>query len=295
VNAQYSFQDIFSELRVSFRLSLPLIASEIIYGLSGFISTIMVAHLGSKALAANALVWTVFIALIVFFIGVLCAVSVMVAQCHGANDKEGIRIASKQGILLAIALSIPMMLVVLFAPYILSLTGQHPAVMQLATPYFHSMMWSMLPLNLLFVFEQFLLGLAKTRLVLAMSILGVPIQIGFIYLFTFGAFGFPKMGLSGIGFGCAAAYGITAVIVGLYIQYAKPCRDYEIFSGYWTLNKKYMKEIIRVGLPMGSMYCVELALFAIIAIFMGRIGADALAAHQIAYQCFGLALTVIFG
>ena len=52
------------------RLAVPLVASEVIYGLNSFIATIMVAHLGQEQLAANALVWSIYISVIVFFIGI---------------------------------------------------------------------------------------------------------------------------------------------------------------------------------------------------------------------------------
>ncbi len=70
----YSFPNIFSEFKRSLRLSLPLIGSQLIYGLSGFMATVMIAHLGRDELAANALVWSVFGFLIVTFIGVLTQV-----------------------------------------------------------------------------------------------------------------------------------------------------------------------------------------------------------------------------
>lgn len=295
MSLDYFFHSIFSEIKRSMRLSLPLIAAQLVYGLSGFISTAMVAHLGRDQLATNSLVWGVFITVILFFIGILNAVSVMISQSYGANDKKSIEIIAKQGIILACFFALPMMLVVWVAPYILILTGQNPTVISLAVPYFHSLAWCMLPLNFLIIAEQFLIGVSLTRLVLAVSLLEVPLEIFWFYVLVFGKLGFPQCGLSGIGYGFTAAVSTMIVVIWFYLKFAKSVRDYDIFSGWWKGNRKYLWELIRVGSPLGGMYVIEVSLLATLALLMGKLGNDVLAAHQIAYQCFIFALTIIFG
>lgn len=291
----YSSQQIFSELRISLKISLPLIASELVYGLNGFLSTMMVARLGREELAANALVWGIFITLILLFIGILSATGIMVAQSYGAKDKIGVHLAANQGVVLAVVFALPMMLTMLFAPKILILSGQNPEIIKIALPYFHALSWCMLPLNLLIVLEQFLLGIAKTRLVLMISLISVPIQLCFFYVFIFGKFSFPQIGLAGIGYGSTVAWSVTAIIVGLYVRFSKHCSEYKVFSRIWEINTKFLFELIRVGLPIGGMYAAEVGLFTVMAFMIGKFGSDALAGHQIANQCFGFALTVIFG
>ncbi|MCL5260668.1 MAG: MATE family efflux transporter [Gammaproteobacteria bacterium] len=286
---------IFFEANHSLKLAFPLIISELIYGLNGFITTFFVARLGRDALAANILVWVTYSALILFFVGVLCSVSVLVAQSFGAKDNLGIKIATQQGIVLAFLSTLPMLLIMLFAPKVLILTGQDPEIISLATTYFHSLAWSLLPLNLLIVLEHFLLGIAKTRLVMIMSMLIVPLQIAFVYVFMFGKFGTPKLGLSGIGYGITFAYSIAVIVIGLYIYLAKECRGYQIFSKFWCINSKFAFEIIRIGSPIGGMFSIELAMFSAITLMMGKFGKDALAAHQIAFQCVGFVINIIFG
>lgn len=291
----FSFQSIFTEFRKSMRLSLPLIASQLMYGLSGFISTAMVAHLGKNALAANVIVWGVFVAMILFFIGILNAVSILVAQSYGAKDEGGIQQATAQGLVLAVVFAVPMILVLWIAPHILYWTGQNKEVIQIAIPYFHSFGWCILPLNILIVLEQFLIGISRTRLVLIMSLLEVPMEIFFFYIFIFGKLGMPQLGLSGVGYGFAMAIVILTILVSLFLHFSPLTQRYKLFSQCWTINKKYLYELIRVGIPLGGMYSIEVALFAAIALMMGTLGNNVLAAHQIAYQCFVFALTVVFG
>jgi MATE family multidrug resistance protein len=291
----YMFTKIFTEFKVSMRLSVPLIISEVIFGLNGFISSIMVAHLGEEALAANALVWSIFIALILFFIGILTAVSIMVAHSFGAQDQNGIKNIVKQGLILGALFTVPMMIIVYFAPALLSLTGQDSAIMQLATPYLHSLLWCMLPLNTYIVLEQFLIGIGLTRLTMIFNVVSVPMHLACYYALLFGKFGLPKLGLPGIGYSFAFVFFILTIFLWLYVQFADKCRHYKIFSANWRIQSKYCLELLRVGMPLGGTFCVEVGLFATLAIMMGRLGSSVLAAHQITYQCFIFALTFIFG
>jgi len=277
------------------RLSLPLICSQLIYALSGIITTIMIAHLGRDELATNALVWGVYITLVLFFFGVQNAISALVAQNHGANNSNGIHTIVTQGIISAFIFTIPMMMVIWFIPNILHWTGQDPATIQLAVPYCHALALGILPLNLLIVIEQFLVGISVTRPVLFLSVLKVPLEIFFIYIFLFGKLGVPQLGLAGIGYGITLSTSIIAIVIGCYAHFSKECRQYRIFSDFCKIDGRYFYKLIRIGLPLGGMYCIELALFAVAAFMMGHFGNDLLAAHQIAYQYLVFVLTIIFG
>jgi len=63
-----------SEIKNCLSLSTPLVASQIVFASSGFISTMMVARLSESALAASVLVNMIWFTLSVFFFGILNAI-----------------------------------------------------------------------------------------------------------------------------------------------------------------------------------------------------------------------------
>ena len=276
------------------RLAVPLVASEVIYGLNSFIATIMVAHLGQEQLAANALVWSIYISVIVFFIGIFCSVSVMSSQSFGAKDQIGVSICFKQGLIMAIAFSLPMMLIMWVIPVVLTWAKQDPAVIKYAKPFFYSLIWSILPFNIMIVIQQFLIGITKTRLVMFMSILAVPIEIFFYYAFIFGNFGLPKLELAGIGYGLTVSYFVLAMFFMGWLYFSKELRIHSLFKKWWVIEYKFLAEMIRIGLPLGLMYCSEVVFFAVVAIMMGMLGVTVLAAYQISYQYLMIALVILF-
>jgi multidrug resistance protein, MATE family len=294
VNSQFSWSKIFSEFKSSFRLAVPLIASELVYGLSNFIGTSMVAHLSKEELAANALVWEIYLTVILFFIGVIVAVSIMAAQSHGAKDIKSIGVCFKQGLIMSIIFALPMMLCMWFSPIILIWSGQDPVVIKFAKPFFFSLIWTMLPLNFMVLISNFLTGISKVRMVMLMSILMVPIEIFFYYVFLYGKLGMPKFGLAGIGYALTVSYILVSIVFFCYLYFSKKFKIYTLFTQWWKINKNFLLELIRIGMPIGGMFCIEVALFAVVAIMMGKLGTTTLAAYQISYQYLMIALVVIF-
>lgn len=285
---------IISEFKNSIRLAIPLIASEVIVALSSFVATMMVANLGEQQLAANALVWEIYIAVIIFFMGILCSVSILVAHSFGASDHRSIGICFKQGLIMAGLCTPVMMLTMLVAPTMLAWTGQDPGVIDVARPFFYSLTWGMLPVALVFVVQQFLIGIDKARMVTIMSVLIVLIQVGFFYLFLFGKCGFPKLDLPGIGYAVLVSNSIIVVMFLGYLYFAKNFQQYDLFSCIWHVHKRFLFELVRIGLPLGVMFGADFALFAGVAIMMGVLGTTALAAYQIANQYLVLSLSFIF-
>lgn len=291
----YSLVNIRSEFKTSIHLALPLIAAQLLYGISSFAATVMVSHLGKEQLAANALAWGIYLVAILFFIGVFSAVSILASQSFGAKDNAAVSICFKQGLILAVISAVPMMLLMWFSPIILQLTGQNPIVIEFAKPLFHTLALSMLPLNLAVVMQQILYGILKPRIVMYMNILVVPVEIFFYYALLFGKFSLPHLGLAGIGISLTISMSLESICFVCYLTFSDNSKSFHFFKKWWVINRKFFLELVRVGLPLGITFCMELALFALVAIMMGILGTTTLAAYQISYQFLMLAYFVIFG
>lgn len=287
-------KNITSELKLSTKLAIPLIASEIVYALSSFVATMMIAHLGKEYLAANALVWSTYIAVIMFFIGILGSVSTMVSQSFGIKDNNGIGICFKQGIIMTAMFTLPMMCIMWCAPLTLTMFKQDASVCLIAKSFFHALAWTILPMHIIIVVQQFLIGITKTKPVMVMSIVTVFLEIGFYYAFLFGKFGLPQIGLSGIGYGLAISCYIITACFFCYLYFSKPFKFYNLFKKWWVIEHKFLSEMFYIGVPLGFTWSSELIFFAVVAIMMGSINVTVLAAYQIANQYLIIAIFIIY-
>jgi MATE family multidrug resistance protein len=283
-----------NEARLSLKTALPIIAFELIFAFSGFFATAMIAHLGNEALAAHSLVWNIYQTIILFVIGILFSVSILISQSFGAKDHHSIKVCFTQGLLLAIIASPLAMLLVWFSPIVLAYTKQDPFIIELATPALRSLVWTILPLNIMTVTHHFFMGINRAYLVTVLSMLSVPLEIFFFYVFIFGKFGFPKLGLSSVGCGITVAYCLLVLPLLFYIFFSKAFKVYKLFKDLWQIHFKILLELIRLGLPLGVMFFLETGLFAAVAIIMGQLGTNALAAYQISYQYLMISIVILF-
>jgi multidrug resistance protein, MATE family len=273
------------EVQQSLRFSLPLLVSYAVEFSSPFLGIAMVAHLGADALAASGLAAVIYLVVQVFFFGTLNAVGIMVAHNFGAKTNADIGLIMRQGFWVSLVFGIPLVLLLwIIPPLLLHLSGQTTAVINLAIAYLRAISLSLLPLTFAVVMEQFLIGIGRIKVVLWISLLQVPLEIILIYLFVFGKFGIPSCGIAGVGYGLTAVFTLAAIVIWLYLLWNKDFIVYRLFRGGWQVSRDYFYEILRVGVPTGVTYAIELGLYAVISFFMGCLGRDVLAAHQIAIQ-----------
>lgn len=282
------------EIKNNISLSLPLITSWLIYSSSGFIGTAMIAQLGQDALAASALVGTIWTALTVFFFGIFNAVSVLVSHQYGARDYDAISSIIAQAFWVGMLICFPVMLAMGLLPDLLAFIIHSPNVFHLAVQYAHALLWCTPSVIILIILENFLNGIGKTKLSLWISIIEVPFEILMIYILIFGKFGLPAMGIQGVGYGFTASFTITVVALIAYLMKATYFKRYNIFQKLGSFNRRYFREIIRVGLPVGIMYVIEVSALAVATFLMARFDTSILAAHQIAMQYLGFTINIAF-
>ena len=286
--------ELIQEIKGNLRLSLPFIASQTIYSISGFVGTAMVAHLGQTSLAASVLVSMLWFTLSILFFGILNAVTVAVSHLYGAKDTQGIDRSMGQAYIIGLFMSVIMILILFYLPHLLPYSHQPAAVLSQAKHYIYSYIWTVPSLIYLIITEQFLGGIGKAKVVLTTSIIIVPLEIITIYILMFGKFGMPALGISAIGFGFALSYFITSVGLTLYICMAKAYKKYHIYSYIHQFHLQSILSLAKIGLPIGIAQTIEVSGFAVLTLWMGHFGTTMLAAHQIVMQFLGLMVTLLF-
>lgn len=286
-----SKHDIFlTELKKLVVLALPLMLSEFVDASFTFLSTLFSAHLGVHELAAGGLVTTLFITIMIFMWGILVAISTLISQRHGAKDDEGIARVLRDGLILATVFSVPGMLLLWNMAPILLFFGQNQFTIAIAEHYLHALTWAVLPDFWAVVLLQFVIGLGKTRLALMFNTIKVPITVVMSYLFMFGRFNFPHLGIAGLGWGITIGMWFATTLLLVYILCQPQLRHYLVMKAPAT---HYYEEILKTGLPIAGMFCIEVGFFTVMALIMGKLNSLVLAANQIVTQFTGFFTVVI--
>ena len=128
-----------NDLTPLLKLAMPLALMGVIGGSAGFFQTLFLAHINHETLAAGALVSWLYGTFAVILFGTLSAINVLISHKHGAQDNIGISHVIRDGLFLAIFLTIPSFLLFWNMAPIFLLFGQNHSVVLLAKSYFHTL------------------------------------------------------------------------------------------------------------------------------------------------------------
>lgn len=276
------------------KIALPMMVAQFVYGLAFFSNTFIAAKFGHLALAAMGLGIGVAAISAWVMIGFSSSITVLVARAYGAGRDEEIAQVIQQGWVGTLLISLLSFSMLWFSPYFFSAVGQDPKVIAILTPLVH--VWALLQVSLAIevCIVDFLLGLSKTHLVMLMSLTEIPINIFFKFSFAFGDWGLPKLGLKGIVFASLIGCFLSIFGYSLYLVFNKQLRAYRLW--HWRQQSwHHLIEMFRIGWPVTISNLSEMGFFMMMAVMMGKISNDFLAANQIVMQYLSLLTMLIFG
>lgn len=288
-----SYHPLKNDLYPLLKLAIPLALTGIVGASTGFFETMFLAKLGPEILAAGALVGWLYATFAVIMFGTLSSINILIAHKHGANDQTTMSLVARDGFLLSLLLTTVSFFLFWNMSPIFLLFGQSPSIVSLAESYLHALTWGLFPNLISNVIFQFIIGLGHTRTIMYLTVFGVSLVIFFSYVFIFGAFGFPALGIAGAGWGMTVSYWIIAIVTSVFVLTYKDYKHY--FRSIINKNKpSYLWELLKVGFPIGAMYCFETGFFFALTLVMGYLGSQLLAANQIVMQYLCILMSIIF-
>ena len=264
------------------RLAWPLLIGQLALIANGVIDTVMVSRFSALDLAALALGVSIYVSVFVGLSGVLQALQPTIGQLFGARRFSAIGGEVQQGLWLAAWLALVGMLALLFSPFFLSFAQASPDLVDKATLYLRIEALA-LPATLLFrVYSALNTAMARPKMVMAIQLCGLLLKLPLNALLIFGGLGLPAFG----GPGCAIATTVIAwlmvVVAWLLVSKLPAYRPLHLWRGGLRLpDWKAQRELLRLGIPIGLSYFIEVTAFTLMAVFIARLGAVPVAGHQI--------------
>ena len=285
------------EARATLALAWPMILTNLAQSAPVTIDVVMLGRIGPEALAAGALGTNLYFAFMIFGIGLVTAVSPMVAREVGSrrSSVRDVRRTVRQGLWSAVAISIPVWAVLWHTEPIMLALGQDPGLSKRAGAYLSTLMWGFLPFLGYIVLRSYIAALERPFWGLWAGLIGCAVNTLAAWCLIFGKLGFPRLEL--VGAGIATSFAITVMFgsLALVVVLDRRFRRYHLFGRFWRPDWPRFLALWRLGLPIAATLVFEVTIFNAAVFLMGLIGTTAVAAHSIAIQIASIAFMVPLG
>ncbi len=260
-----------------------------------FVDNIMVGQLGTAELAAVSLGNSFMFIAMSLGIGFSTAITPLIAEADGENNFENGKSIFKHGLFLCSVLGIVLFLVVFAAKPLLHVMNQPPEVVELAIPYLNLVAASLIPLIVFQAFKQFSDGMSMTRGPMYATLLGNVINVILNYMFIFGKFGMPQLGIVGAAIGTLVSRVIMVGYLWYLLSQNQKTRAYVLHIKIFVLSKKMIKKLYDLGFPSAMQMFFEVAIFTAAIWLSGILGKNPQAANQIALNLSSMTFMVAIG
>ena len=272
------------DLGVLLKMGIPMGATQLIQFSRPLVDTLMVGRLGTDALAAASMGGSIWFVMFLFGLGPAAAVSPLVSQALGANPNNilDVRLSVRMA-LWTVACGFPIALAVfLCAEQIVIGLGQPDHLAAMVAPFVLALalVWPFALGNI--ILRSFLAALGKTQVPLWIVTFGAILNALLNYALIYGNWGAPRLELVGAGIASIVAEAIAFAALIVYIRWDNKANRFHLFADFFAIHLGRLKEILRLGWPIG----VDIALwnlFSIASLFlMGLIGTEEMAAYNVA-------------
>ncbi len=284
-----------AESKLTLRLALPLMIGQLSQMLLGVADTMMVGRLGVTELATLTFVNSIFYLPFVFSIGLLTCISVHTAHARGGGDPSASRTSCRNGLYIAVAVSILFIgLSLLLRPF-LDRFGQPPSVVKMSHSYVTILMISLLPALASMALKNHADALDRPWPPFWIFLGGVLLNVLLNWIMIYGNVGCPALGIDGAAWATLISRVLIFVALFVWLETNQSLRDWVPHSWFRKPLKADLLAHARIGLPASFQMFCEVGAFSAAGLMMGRFGEISMAAHQIAITCAASAFMIPLG
>lgn len=254
------------------RLAWPIAVSMLSYSIMTLVDTVFVGRLGANALAGVGLGGVAAFAVTCFGFGLLRSVKVLVSQALGAGQRERLDAYVAAGLVGAVGLGVSFIAVARAVTLALPWLAEDGAAGSLAALYLGVRTLGAPVVLAGVALREARYGIGDSATPMRAALGANLTNIALDALFIFGL---------GLGVAGAAWATVLAQLVETSVLLSAQSKE---GLGFARLRGRHLADVLRVGLPLGLQFVLEVGSFAVLVVMLARISAVDVAAHQIALQ-----------
>ena len=285
------------EIKNLITLAIPVMIAQISQTAITFVDTIMAGNYSKTALSGVAIAVSIWLPTVLFGQGLLTVLTPIISNLNGAAKRDQVADQTRQGVVIALILSIIMMLVLYNSDKIISLrsTTDHPIdpeMVDVAVSFLRAIMWGVPAFLLFLVYRNQCEGLSNTKPAMVIIFIALLANIPINYVLIYGKLGLPAFGGVGCGITAAIIFWLMFALIRLYTLTTASQRDIRKTPLTKLIDFSIIKKIVILGTPLALAYFFEMSLFAVVALLIAPLGQITVAAHQIIFTISSLTFAI---
>ena len=286
-----------SEINNLITLAIPVMIAQISQTAITFVDTIMAGNYSKTALSGVAIAVSIWLPTVLFGQGLLTVLTPIISNLNGAAKREQVADHTRQGVVIALILSVIIMLILYHSDRIISLRSSNdnpidPEMVEVAVSFLRAIMWGVPAFLLFLVYRNQCEGLSNTKPAMVIIFIALLANIPINYVLIYGKLGFPAYGGVGCGITAAIIFWLMFGLIRVYTLITSSQRDIRKTPLTKLIDFSIIKKIVVLGMPLALAYFFEMSLFAVVALLIAPLGQLTVAAHQIIFTISSLTFAI---
>ena len=286
-----------NEIKNLITLAIPVMIAQISQTAITFVDTIMAGNYSKTALSGVAIAVSIWLPTVLFGQGLLTVLTPIISNLNGAAKREQVADHTRQGVVIALILSVFIMLILYHSNKIISLRSSaenpiDPDMIEVAVSFLRAIMWGVPAFLLFLVYRNQCEGLSNTKPAMVIIFIALLANIPINYVLIYGKLGLPAFGGVGCGITAAIIFWLMFGLIRIYTLTTASQRDIRKTPLTKLVDFSIIKKIVVLGTPLALAYFFEMSLFAVVALLIAPLGQITVAAHQIIFTISSLTFAI---
>ena len=262
-------------------MAVPLMGAQLLGMGNGLVDALVAGRLGPAELAAVGIGGSVIFLVTVTSIGLMAALSPLMAAERGAGRRTEVGALFRQGLWMALVFGLADLALVHAAAVTAPRWGLDADLVPPLATYLHAAKWSLPGAVLLLAARNVCEATGRTRQVLLVQGVALVVNLVANLGLGLGMFGLPRLGVAGIGWSTTIVQWTAAVTIFALLRRPTFAR-FRLWERFAWPDRARLAVVLSLSAPICLTLLSESALFGATAIGMGRLGTLPASAHNIA-------------
>jgi putative MATE family efflux protein len=277
------------------RIAYPVVLGSISITILNVTDTIFLGRVGETELGAAGLGGVLYFVLAMIGVAIGMGAQILIARRSGEKNEGAIGEIFDHSFLILASLGIILFAFMEFlSPVLLRFLVRDDSTRTAVTEFLHYRSFGLIAVLCATAFRSFYVGIAQPKVYGVYSALMAIVNILLGWLFIFGNWGFPKMGIAGAGMASSISEWVALLFIVAYTTWRHDVKKFQLFR-FSKFDFDEMKKILVLSAPLVVQNFISMGAWFVFFVFIEKMGKHELAISNLARSAYMVSMTPIWG